>query len=511
MRIATTGMTVLATVLVCTLGRTQDVAPAAPAGGTVEYAVENGALVVVQGETRTTVAADGRVESVLVSGKELYAALGERGVAVYALGDPASPKLARIVPSPGGRVTGFHVAGGEVWMEIASVSAVPVGGRGAVAKGSSQATPEVSIEAEKKEAQLRAKRIARKIGIRRMEPGKIEVDAGSADGVQVGDRLSVFHTRPVEDGGEESFVGRELVAVVEVIAVKEKSALAELGRGARVSKEDEVEPARADHESSNTYPHKLEGLAEVGATIRPLIKVGTPVGGGLLSDVFATYRGGSYFMGLRMQPLGLGWTDEGNVVSVSALVEGGYDGRAFGVGLGVGLSSVNGDMDFMLESSSVAAVDAGGKDKGQKSYSQRTRNALALSQQVRLGALDGLSLTVYNIIIYHDATSGADSGFIYGGTSGRGNIPLGTRTSLFVEGGGGVMGYGFGALGVSSWIIGNGDAGSLQLSVSAGGAAVWGSREVTQTDSEGKEYTTAQEVMVAGPMVSMGLAYRFGF
>jgi hypothetical protein len=511
MRIVTTGMAFLAMLLVGTAANAQGSPAAAPAGVAAEYAVEDGALVVLQGGDRAVLTTDGRVEAVLVSGQELYVALGGRGVAVYALDDPAAPRLARTHPSPGGRVIGFHLAGGEVWMEIESVSAVPVTSRAATAPSKPERLEKAAADTGKKEPVPGVSYARRKFGITRMEPGRIEVGAGSADGVQVGDRLSVFHTQPLEEDAQEGFVGRELVAVVEVIAVKEKSALAELGRGARVAKDDEVEPAREGHERSTIYPQKLAGIAEVGVNIRPLLKVGTPVGGGLLSDVYAIYRGGVYFVGLRMQPLGLGWTDDGDVISVSALAEGGYDGRAFGVGLGVGLSSVNGDMDYMLEESSVASVGRTAGDEPQESYSQRTRNALAVSQQVRLGALDGVNLTIYNVIIYRDAKSGADSGFIYGGTSGRGNIPLGTRTSLYAEGGGGVMGYGFGALGVSSWLIGNGDAGSLQLSVSAGGAAVWGSREVTQTDSEGQEYTTIEEVMVAGPMVSMGLAYRFGF
>ena len=77
------------------------------------------------------------------------------------------------------------------------------------------------------------------------------------------------------------------------------------------------------------------------------------------------------------------------------------------------------------------------------------------------------------------------------------------------------MGYWFAGAGVSTWLGGSGAPGSWRLSVSAGGAGVWGSKTVTrtQTTSTGaaSAYTYEQDVDISGPMVSLGLLRRFSF
>jgi hypothetical protein len=78
-------------------------------------------------------------------------------------------------------------------------------------------------------------------------------------------------------------------------------------------------------------------------------------------------------------------------------------------------------------------------------------------------------------------------------------------TDLFLEGGGGLMGYAFGAFGLFTWLVGNGDDRSFGISASAGGATVWGSKEVSQGTR-----TYDERVSITGPMVSLGLTYRKG-
>ncbi len=73
------------------------------------------------------------------------------------------------------------------------------------------------------------------------------------------------------------------------------------------------------------------------------------------------------------------------------------------------------------------------------------------------------------------------------------------------------MGYSYGAIGAFTWVRGNGDAGSVGLSVSAGGAAVWGNRERVYDEGTQYEYVDTDRVILAGPMMSFGLTYRFGF
>jgi hypothetical protein len=236
-------------------------------------------------------------------------------------------------------------------------------------------------------------------------------------------------------------------------------------------------------------------------------------GFGFLGDLVVSWWGSAYFIDVRMQPLGFGWTDDGNIVSSSFLAEAGYDSRAFAVGLGAGVGVVSGDMGEMLVSRGLAEAaydDSGNLVPEQPKWENRTMAAFALSQVVRLGARDGLHLNVYNVFLYYsdeqaESDDEDETGFVYGGTAGRFNIPLGARTDLFLGGGGGRMGYAFGEVGVFTWIKGNGDSGSFGVSTSAGGSGVWGVRK-----REYEDHWDTEHIVVAGPMVSLGLVYRFG-
>jgi hypothetical protein len=356
----------------------------------------------------------------------------------------------------------------------------------------------------------------RPIRILAVYTGEVKLDVGAQDGVQAGDRFAVFRQRTVETEGDEQFEGEELIAVIEVSAVAEQHAVAELWKGDRVSETDVVRPATGEESSSHVYPRRLSHLGEVSLVLRPLLAVGSTSGFGGLADLTVAYFTKRMFVDVRMQPLGFGWTEDGNIVSASFVAEGGYDGRAFALGLGVGASVVNGDIDEMLENSSIAGASAmeDGETAEPVDWKQRTRAAFTISQQVRLGARDGLHMTVYNLLMYHRDDSGDgqdDSGMIYAGTAGKVVVPLAARTFLFVEGGGGLMGYGFGDVGVFTWVRGAGDAGSVGISALAGGAGVWGVRSRKVPDGAGGEYEQTEEISIAGPLVGVGLTYRFGF
>ena len=474
-----------------------DATPKPKSDVAVRYEIEGGAVFVVQGEQKEKLQLPARAESLLVAGDEMYVALGDSGVIVYDLEDKAKPTPSRTVTPPFGKITGLHETGNQVWMQISSVTAMPLASL-------PQELPKIEVKPAPVEKAPAPEIIEEEhpedpIRILSIKDGRVELNSGSDRGVKVGDHFSIFRTTSVEGIDGEVFTGKELGAVVMVTAVKEDRCLADMGRGVRISKQDIVKPARPEEDSSLIFTRKLDGIFEAAMVIRPLLKVGKPLGVGTLTDMWINYTGGAYFVGMRVQPLGLAWTQDGNVVSTSFLVEGGYDATSFAVGLGLGISTVNGDLDYMLQTQS--RWDASGG-----SYSQRTQNALAFSQLVRLGSRDGLHLFVCNLFLYHKSEGeDGDEGFIYGGTTGQLTFPLSERVNLFFEGGGGRMGYLFGALGTSAWIIGNGDKGSLALSVSVGGAQIWGTREVK---SNGDSYN--EEVSVAGPMISFGLNYRFG-
>lgn len=499
----------------------QDAAPASPRGthvqatepSNVEYLVEGDALVAVQGDQRTPVAFEGRVVAVYRLGASLYVARGIRGVSVLDVSKPGSPRPVRDLAVNGSAI-GFHLAGEQLWVETVQRNATPLDEASSptngepvrsAAVGGTTVPPTVAA----------ARELPFNATITRVSPGIVELALGRKDGVRVGDRFAIFRSKLVDGEREGGFTGEELVTVAEIVAVKEGSALAETGRSAIAQLSDQARPAKADQDNSWVYPPRVPDVGEVSVTLRPLIKAGSPLGVGILADLAATYWGSVYFAGVGLQPLGLGWTTDGVVVSTAALVEGGYDARAVAVGLGLGVGWVNGDADYMLGSFSGSDSATYANSTTTRTERQTTHAAFTLSQVARLGARDGFNLSLRNLLIYHHDEEDDDTGFIYGGTTGRLAIPLGDRSDLFIEGGGGVMGYWLAGVGVSTWVVGNGSPGSWKLSVSAGGAGIMGSKEITRTVTrpDGVSYKSedTEDISIAGPMVALGLARRFGF
>ncbi len=495
-----------------------------PPSGEVTYEIEGGALVMIRGDIREQVALPAKPVAFEVAEQKIYVALGEHGMAVIETDEAGMPMLSRHVPVSHGQVTGFIEVRGELWMLVDSTTAVriaedavitqrsqapvvplasPVPGKATAA----EAGGAVEAAATPSEQKSTAK-IDRPIEIIDQYPGKVKLDVGTRDGVEVGDMFTVSRTEQVDRTGDEAFEGEVLVAALQVVAVNDDSALARIWRGDRVSNDDVVAAAKEDFKPSKVYPRKLNKVAEVQAAFRPIINVGTDKGFGALCDLGLTWWGNYYFISVRMQPLGFGWVENGKVVINSLLAEAGYDGRAFGVGMGLGMASVSGDMDQMLgyDGAMSSVEDSERTVERNAKWEQRTQHGFALSQIVRLGARDGLNFRVSNILIYHtDSEDEEESGFIWGGINGRFSWPLALRTDMFLEGGGGPMGYSYGAIGVFVWVRGNGDAGSVGISASAGGAGLWGERKKDNGD-----YVDTERLFIIGPMFSLGFNIRFG-
>lgn len=468
--------------------------------------LEKGAAVLHSGEQRTVVVPTG-VEAVHLVGSKLYVSLGTAGVALYDVTEPSSPKLVTSTHEVEGRVIGFHDVGDETWMEIVARRSIPAPSGN---PGSSSPTAPPAVPSAKTSAPPQATIVVNKkpMTVLQNASGEVEVSGGKAEGIAVGQRLSVYRMESVSDVRSD-YVNRGRVAVVVVLSVREHSCLAMLGRGERVLVGDSVESGGTDDFESVIFPASLVRLIDFSATLRPVVNVGTPLGGGVLLDAAATYLGKGYFAGVRVHPLGLGATKGGAIVSTSILAEGGYDARPFAVGLGVGVSAVNGNIDSLLGYGQPDPSFQAGTGTGTSTTVRNTNTAVALSQTVRLGARDGLNFALVNVFIYHERPTG-ETGFIYGATTAKLSVPLMQSTDLFAEGGGGVMGYAFGALGVHTWLVGRGDAGSLAVSVAAGGASVWGSQTVEVTVPGNTVFTSESRFGIAGPMASLGLQYRMG-
>jgi hypothetical protein len=491
----------------------QQLAPDAPtAKPSVLFELDAGQVVAVSTGKRTVLPIDGPVVALHCSGALLYVARGPGGVALYEVTDPVAPKLVREVPIGGGHATGFYEAQGLVWAVVEAKTAIaleasaerqeppPVAAANARPGASSQATP-LPVPSAAPEV----------LPVKVVGPGRIELPVGTSGGVRLGDRFVVLRSIPVEGSDGQAFRGEERVTVAEVVALEPERALAAAGRSAEVMPGDHARRAKPDEVESNMFPPRSEGVAEGYLAVRPLFKIGTPLGVGVLGDLEATYWNKAYFAALSLQPLGLGTSAEGNILTTAALAEGGYDGRAFSVGLGVGVSWTNGDVDAMLETFGAADSMAGGTAVTVKE-TQQTHTALTLSQLARLGARDGLHLSLRNLLLLHRDSDTKEQGFIYGGTTGRLVVPIDGPTDLLFEGGGGVMGYWFAGAGVATWVVGNGSPGSWRLEATAGGAGIWGSKKVTTTYSAApNEYvsTYTEDVDVMGPAVSIAVAHRF--
>jgi hypothetical protein len=190
---------------------------------------------------------------------------------------------------------------------------------------------------------------------------------------------------------------------------------------------------------------------------------------------------------VQLDPIGLGFSKKGAAFVGGGTLSGGYETRYFSVGLGGGTWTeeyVSGDMP-----------------------------RLAIVQEARLGGQDGLSIRVRNTFLLseryeyyydYDEFTGEEtrtvipqgSAFIFGGISIDLNIPTGHRTdlvgafhidqedSLWVEGG------------ISTWLVGGGDAGSTGIRVAAGYGSLGG-------------YSGEKQTELYGPLVSFGVRYRF--
>ncbi|MDJ0766412.1 MAG: FlgT C-terminal domain-containing protein [Myxococcota bacterium] len=457
----------------------------------VTYEMAAGTVWQVEGDDRVQMDLPAPAVAILFRTDKLYVAFGHSGAAVYDVSDPDKPVPVKQVHPPGEQVTGFFVVDNQVWMRIVSTSAKPIAvGEILVEPGPAPvAADAVTMAAFETNTEKKPPSIEMTPHIIGLFPGEVKLDVGEKHGVKVGDRFSVFRTIEMETHGEDRFTGREFAAVIEVTAVSEDRAIAMLWRGDRVSTADEVQPVYPDHSVSKAFPRRLSDIAEVSAVIRPILNLDGDLGLAGLGDLSGIYYGSAYFVGVRVQPIGFLVTGTEKMFGLNATAEGGYDGRAFALGAGVGVAFATGKQDPGYE----------------------TDGGFVLSQIIRLGVADGLNLTARNAFV----------NFEWGSVQGKLDIPLTGRTDLFIEGGGGeFVGNSLGALGVFTWLKGNGDAGSIGLSVSTGFAAVWhdvGDEDEDETDIDDEplngdgEEDEDQNVMAIGPMVSVGLDYRFGF
>jgi hypothetical protein len=418
------------------------------------------------------------------------AACGGSGLWIARRSSDGTIALVRI-DDLGGPVVGLFRRDGRVWAEVlrreardvgavdddASLAAfpsdepapVPPPSKTPLAEGASPARDGTAADAE----------AAWEGRVVRLLPGEVVVDMGLDEGLRQGDRIEFVVVSHVDVGGERA-EEREVAAVGVVNAVSERFARVALGIGERVPLGAVARTVDAPPTARRAAPPRLGGLWHAGFMLRPFLAL-DDYGGGFLADASVGYRFETEFhLEAVLSPLAYG-TAEGkpSVVPLSAFVKASYDGDVFELGLGLGGETVK-DTPLGIESGS----------------------GILFVQQLRLGALDGLSLDMQShAVLFH-------SRFEFSGLVGRGQIPVGRRFWLVFAGGGGSAGYGYGEAGVRTLLRGNGDRGSFFLSGTIGGMGVFENRNEICAE-EDFTFPCPEEAYYAGPLIGAGGEWRF--
>jgi hypothetical protein len=178
---------------------------------------------------------------------------------------------------------------------------------------------------------------------------------------------------------------------------------------------------------------------------------------------------------LLAAPLGFSGAEDGSMLSALGVAIVSYDTHLFELGLGAGVQTVN-DSDYA------------------------PGTALALSQTLRVGASDGLNVSIRNdISLFH-------SEFEYSAFNGQAQIPVTERGWLVLQGGGGSTGYAFFEVGGKALLSGNGTRDSVFLRGTIGYASLFESPGLGNFPSDGS--ATSEEVDHGGPLIGFGMEWR---
>jgi hypothetical protein len=280
------------------------------------------------------------------------------------------------------------------------------------------------------------------------------------------------------------------------------SSTVELDRGSVVREGDQAEKESRDR---NHYPiaPPRHGLVELGLILRPFLAL-DKLGVGSANVAWATLVFEKpWYVSAQLSPLAVGGVTSGPAVNIAGTLSGGYETQYFSVGLGAGGSTL-GPTALNFDARELVPPE------------DFPAGVLTITQEARLGARDGLHVSVRNFFLlvpaysctrpyyyYYDGYSNGEGEagctktgqeFTYGGIGLDLQVPVGIRTDIvgsFTTTGSGVLAA---EGGVSTWLRGNGDKGSLALRVGAG----YGSQETL--------FGGRREL--AGPMVSVGIRYR---
>jgi len=409
-------------------------------------------------------------------------ACGSSGIWIVELGGEAGDRFVQRQPVMG-RAVGLFSRNGRVWVEVETLSARPLDEldtSGAIAVPSDTMrlplaeVPPLPTPAVVQRAPRGKMEVAILGRVVSASPGRVVVDLGREHGVDLGERieLSVVSRGPVGP-----FQNRQVLAVGRVTSVAEEQSLVELGIGEYAPVGAEAALTSHAATANRLAPPRVADVWTLAATIRPFFVLDR-LGIGALNELGLGYQAeGPLRIQLLASPLGFSGADDGSTFSALGVAIISFDTRLFELGLGAGAQTVN-DSDHA----------PGG--------------ALTLSQTLRVGALDGLNLSVRNdISLFH-------SEFEYSAFSGQGQIPVTERGWLVLQGGGGSVGYAFFEAGGKALLWGNGTRGSVFLRGTIGYATLFETPGLGNFSVASDGSATVEEIDHGGPLIGLGMEWR---
>ncbi|HKP64099.1 MAG TPA: hypothetical protein VJV78_45500 [Polyangiales bacterium] len=430
------------------------------------------------------------LQAIASSAELRYLACGEAGVWVVKLLPGRAPEVIEQRPTPG-RASGFFVRDGTLWVETTSVQAarlVPIEADAAIvvdplgtrAGGPLPSPPPVAAAvaphaAAARTGQLKADEDYEPVEahVIQVEPGFAIIDMGREHGVANGDHVAFEREVPDRVDMDHTVKRRERLAVGTAVAVGETRTRVELGIAERVEVGAFAHPTREPTSARSFAPPRLGGLWHLGFFARPFLVVDN-FGFGASFELRAGYRFEVPFhLEAMVVPISFATGREGGVFAATGLVMASFDSKLFEVGLGLGGQTVN-DPAFDLEAGT----------------------GTTLAQRLRIGSLDGGNIEVMTYVtLFH-------SEFEFADVNVHAQLPVGDRSWLIANGGGGTLGMGFGELGLRVLLSGNGDKGSFFLSATIGGTHVFKSGFC---EDESRNCT---EVSYTGPHAGVGAEWR---
>ncbi len=318
--------------------------------------------------------------------------------------------------------------------------------------------------------------------VKKVDGGRVlfELEAGA---LKRGAHVKIISQRLVEKpdlvtGAPRRVASNEVTAVLEVEELEGARGMAPLGRGDFAEEGDLVQPTDEPLSQRLMVPRRSPFSWRFGFMLRPFLgldvtnssgSTSKPVG--LLLDAYAAWYPDFLPVVAELQvapfAVGIGSSDSHYPTTIAFTVA--YATDYFEIGLGVGaLVGNKGPCDQLGENCEV-------------------NNGVTINQVLRLGSLDGLSLT------WRSSIFSRPDRFVFGVGRGELNVPLISRLGLFAAGGAGENGWEFGELGVRTYLDGTGARGTMLLSASLGYAAI---------------FDGPQHEQMGGPSVAIGIEWR---